>query len=120
MSGTIARRGKKSWRVKYEIERDPTTGRRQTRYLTVHGTRKNAEKALTDALHSVNEGIHVDPSKITVGEFLEKWLTDYAASAVAAKTFERYAEHVRQHLVPGLGSIILRNLKPLHIQGYYA
>ena len=119
MSGSIIRRGKRSWRCKFEIGRG-ADGRRQTRYLTVRGTRKDAEKAMIDALKAASDGTFVDASKLTVGEYLEKWLTDYAATAVAAKTFERYAEIVRIHLVPGLGAIALKNLKPLDIQSYYA
>ena len=108
-----------SWRCKFEIGRG-ADGRRQTRYLTVRGTRKDAEKAMIDALKAASDGTFVDASKLTVGEYLEKWLTDYATTAVAAKTLERYAEIVRNHLVPGLGAIALRELKPLDIQGYYA
>ena len=118
MSGSIIRRGKKSWRVKFDAGRNPD-GTRATRYLTVKGTRDDAKKALTDALHSVQHGTFVDPSKLTVGEFLEKWLTDYAASSMSGKTFERVAEIVRRHLVPALGAIKLRDLKPLDIQGHY-
>ena len=119
MNGSIIRRGKKSWRIKFEAGRGPD-GNRQTRYITVRGTKKDAEAALIDALKAVKDGTHVDPSKLTVGEFLEKWLSDYAATAVSAKTYERYSEHVRKHLVPTLGAIALRDLRPLDIQGYYA
>ena len=119
MSGSIIRRGKQSWRCKFDIGRGPD-GKRQTRYLTVRGTKKDAQGALITALAAVNEGTHVDPSKLSIGEFLERWLTDYAASAVSGKTLERYREHVDKHLVPGLGTISLKDLKPLDIQGYYA
>ncbi len=118
MSGSIIRRGKQSWRCKFDIGRGPD-GVRQTRYLTVRGTKKDAQGALITALAAVNEGTHVDPSKLTVGEFLLKWLTEYAATAVSAKTYERYGEHVHKHLVPGLGTIALRDLAPLDIQRYY-
>ena len=117
--GNITRRGKNSWRVKFDIGRGPD-GTRRTRYLTVRGTKKDAQGALIDALKAAKDGTFVDSSKLSVGEFLEKWLTDYAASAVSAKTYERYREHVDKHLVPGLGTIALKDLKPLDIQGYYA
>ena len=38
---------------------------------------------------------------------------------MAPKTFERYSEIVRLHLIPALGHHRLARLKPLHIQGYY-
>jgi integrase len=117
MRGNITRRGKESWRLKYEIaDRDPTTGKRQTRFLTVHGKRRDAEGELTRILRDLDKGIHVEPSKLTVTEYLERWLTDQAKHRVSAKTFERYDEIVRKHLSPALGSHQLGKLAPLHIQ----
>ena len=118
--GNITRRGKNSWRVKYEVNRDPVTGVRQTRYLTVRGTKKSAQRELNRVLHEVDEGAHVDATKESVGEYLERWLRDYAKVNVAPKTFERYSEIVTKHLKPALGAIVLKDLKPLHIQGYYS
>ncbi len=118
--GNITRRGKSSWRIKYEIGRDPVTGKRQTRYITVRGTRKDAQRELTRVQHEIDTGAHVDATKESVGEYLERWLRDYAKVNVAPKTFERYSEIVTKHLKPALGAIVLKDLKPLHIQGYYS
>lgn len=117
--GNITRRGKSSWRIKYEIGRDPVTGERQTRFLTVRGTKKDARRALTRVLHEIDEGAYADATKESVGEYLERWLRDYAKVNVAPKTFERYSEIVTRHLKPALGAIVLKDLKPLQIQGYY-
>jgi integrase len=47
MAGNITRRGRSSWRLKYEAgDRDPLTGKRKTRYVTVRGTKKNANREL--------------------------------------------------------------------------
>ena len=40
--GNITRRGKRSWRLKYDVDRDPETGRRRPRYMTVRGKRADA------------------------------------------------------------------------------
>jgi integrase len=118
--GNITRRGKSSWRIKYDIGRDPVTGERQTRYITVRGTKKDAQRELTRVLHEIDLGAHVDATKESVGEYLERWLRDYAKGEVAPKTFERYSEIVTKHLKPALGAIVLKDLKPLQIQGYYS
>ena len=57
---------------------------------------------------------------MTVGLFLEQWLRDYASTNTAPRTFERYAEIVRTHLILNLGRITLTQLKPEHLQSYYA
>jgi len=46
MRGNITRRGKSSWRLKFDAERDVVTGKRQTRYVTVRGKRLDAEREL--------------------------------------------------------------------------
>src|SRR5207253_6935774 len=74
-----------------------------------------ADSARTDLLHSLQTGSYVAPSKITVGEFLLKWLEHYARPSVSAKTFVRYEEIVNGRLIRDLGSIPLRKLTPSHI-----
>jgi len=44
MRGNITRRGQNSWRLKYDVGVDET-GRRKIAYLTVNGTRKEAQAA---------------------------------------------------------------------------
>ncbi len=78
MNGNITRRGKSSWRIKYEIGRDPVTSKRQTRYMTVRGTKRNAQRELTRVMHEIDVGAHVDANMESVGEYLDRWLRDYA------------------------------------------
>ena len=40
MRGHIQRRGENSWRLKFDLGRDPATGRRVTRYATFRGTKR--------------------------------------------------------------------------------
>ena len=74
MRGNITRRGKSSWRIKFDIEPDPVTGARRTRVVTVKGKRQDAEKELTRLLNEVNQGTLVDHSKLTVEAYLWRWL----------------------------------------------
>ena len=118
-SGHIRQRSPGSWEVKYDLGTDPVTGKRRVWYLTVKGAKRDAQRALREALATVDRGQHVDPGKLTVGAWLEKWLAE-AKHAVAPKTHERYAEIVTKHLVPALGAIALAKLAPVHVQAYYA
>ena len=87
--GTITRRGKKSWRLKYDIPRDPETQERRIAYATVKGTRRDAEKELRRRLTAIDKGAHVDPSALTVGHYMESWLADVAPASVAPNARER-------------------------------
>jgi integrase len=119
MSGHIRKRGKK-WEYKLELDRDPTTNRRRAKWYTGFATKKAAEADLTKVLHQRQTGTFVEPSRVTVAEYLRKWIEDYARTNVAGKTFERYKQIVENNLVPGLGGISLHKLQPLQIQSLYA
>lgn len=118
MKGHIRKRGKASWAIVLDLGRD-ASGKRKQKWHSVKGTRKNAEKELARLLNDLNTGGYVEPSKITVREFLETWLTDYAAQTVAAKTLERYRGIIDGHVSPAIGGIKLAQLRPLHIQSFY-
>jgi len=119
MRGHIQRRGKKSFRLKWDLGTDPATSARLTKQKTVTGTKREAEAELARILGSIQTGCYVDPKKMTVSELLAKWRDEVASVEVSAKITERYREHV-DRLVGGLGLIIpLSRLQPLAIQSFY-
>lgn len=118
MTGNITRRGKSSWRLKYEAgDRDPTTGKRRTRYATVRGTKKQAQAHLIRLLAEVNAGTAVDPSRMTVGEYVRSWLD--GATHLAPKTLERYRELAECQIIPHLGTVPLQRLRPAQIEDWH-
>lgn len=119
MKGHVRKRGKRSWAIVVDLGRD-ATGKRRQKWHAVTGTKKDAERELNKLLHEMNTGSYVEPARMTVGEYLDRWLADYAKHNVAGKTFERYEDIVARHLKPDLGHIALPKLKPLHIQGLYS
>lgn len=118
MTGSIIRRGERSWRLKFDLPDRNASGRRQTRYVTVKGTKKDAERELRRLLGSVDTGNFVDPSKLTVGEWLDQWLAE-AMHNVSPTTHQRYTEIVMLHLRPAFGAVALAKLQPVHLQRYY-
>jgi integrase len=117
--GHIRARGPGTWELKYDIGVDPATGRRITRFRTVHGAKRDAQRELRAILTGVDAGTYTDPSRMTLSAWLQQWL-DEAQHKVARKTLQRYREIVKLHLVPALGAIALAKLQPAHIQAYYA
>src|SRR5438874_11156975 len=96
-AGHVRRRGKRSWELKYDIDADPQTGQRRIRYASVKGTKRDAEAELVRLMAKANRGDHVDASKATLGEFLDRWEA-WAATQVSAKTLERYSELLKHHV----------------------
>ena len=116
--GHIRKRGKESWTVVIDLGRDPQTGKRRRLWRSAKGTKRDAEALLIQLLNQRDTGIDAPSGKLTVAEFLKRWLRDYA-SLLAPKTSRRYEEVVRLHLVPALGALPLTRLRPLHIQECY-
>lgn len=117
-SGTITRRGKSSWRIKYDLPRD-ANGVRRVAYATVRGKKADAEKELRRRLHAIDTGMHVDPSAVTLGEYLESWLADVAPQSVAPKALERYRGLVRNQIRPHLGQAQLQKLRPADVSAWH-
>lgn len=119
MKGHIKQRSKGSWTIWVDIGRDPETGKRKQQALTIHGSKKDAERELRAILTRIEGGAHVKPAKITVGEYLKSWLRDYVATNTAPSTADGYSDIVKTHLIPALGSLPLTALRSSHIQAYY-
>lgn len=120
MSGSIRRRGERSWELKVELERDPITGKRQRRFHSFKGTKREAQVELTRLLASRVDGSYVDPTKTSIAEFLDRWLRDWASVNVSPKTLERYQQIVRLNVVPHIGAMLLQKLKPVHLTELYS
>jgi hypothetical protein len=114
--GNITRRGKNSWRLKFDVGVD-AAGRRQTRYVTVKGKRQDAQRELTRLLAAADAGMLPEPSKVTVSEHLRGWLE--GAHGLSPKTVERYKQLADQQIVPHLGAIMLQKLRPAKVQEWH-
>jgi integrase len=120
MSGHLQRRGKNSWRLKFDIGRDPLTNKRRIRYVTLRGTKRDAEKELIRLIAECNAGVSIDPSKTTVSDYLAGWHSGYAVVHVTPKTAERYKQLIKNQIAPHIGQLQLQKLQPAHLQGLYA
>jgi integrase len=117
MRGSITRRGKRSWRLKYDVQ---AAGPRQTKYLTLRGTRAQAQVEAAKILAALATGMHVDPSTETVAQFVERWLRDWADANVSNQTWAGYAQMLRKHLCSRVGALPLQKLRAADLQAIYA
>jgi integrase len=115
--GSITRRGKSSWRIKYDLP--PVDGKRQTRVVTIRGTRQVAQRELTKLLRERDTGVAIDPSTITVSAYLQAWLWE-GATDLAPKTLERYQQLASQQIIPHIGDVALQKLRPADIKKWHA
>jgi integrase len=116
MIGHIRRRGTRSWELKFDLGADPATGQRRIRYHAFKGTKREAE--LVRLIATANTGDYVDPSKATLGDFLDRWEI-WAATQVSAKTLERYSQLLRHHVRPHLGRAPIQKLRTIDFAELY-
>ena len=120
MRGHVIKRYKGSYTIVLNMGVDPATGKRKQQWVSVKGTKKDAEKRLAELLHQIDTGTFMKPGKTTLAEYLERWLKDYVWPNLAPRTAEGYQYIIRIHLIPCLGNIHLTQLKPEHLQRYYS
>ena len=120
MRGHIVKRGKNSYSIAISLGKDSTTGRYKQQWVSVKGTKKDAEKRLSELLHQLDNGTFIKPGKTTLAEYLERWLNDYVWPNLSPRTAEGYEHVIHRHLMPALGNISLTQLKPEQLQRYYS
>src|SRR5215213_4442730 len=87
---------------------------------TIYGkTRKEAAEKLTKAMVDRDGGLVFNADNLKIGDYLSRWLEDGVKDTVRQRTYERYEQIVRVHLVPALGRIKLKNLTPTHVRSLY-
>nr|WP_018086887.1 site-specific integrase [Desulfurispora thermophila] len=116
--GTIVKRPDGRWMAQISIGADPSTGKpkRMTKYFK---TRKEAQEWLARVQHEQVTGAFVEPAKITLGEWLIRWLDVYVKPKVKPSSYVNYLDVAQKHIIPALGSSFLQSLRTNAIQEFY-
>jgi integrase len=101
-----------------------TTGRWEAKITLPDGkrrafygkTRDEVRQRLHDAQENVKKSLPVPYARVTLGEFLDRWLRDVAPQRVKPKTLKRYELDIRLRLKPALGGVKLVELTPDKVQ----
>jgi integrase len=114
--GGIDPRGPDTWRLRYRVN-----GQRFT--TTFHGSLGDARKELRRLIRSGDTGEHVAPDKITLGQWIDKWIEAGAPGRrlkrVGRRTLQRYAELLRCHVAPTLGARPMQQIQATEIDALY-
>jgi integrase len=114
--GGIDPRGPDTWRLRYRI-----SGKRFS--ITFHGSLSDARKELRRLIRSGDTGEHVAPDRITLAQWIDKWIEAGAPGRrqkrVGRRTLQRYAELLRCHVVPTLGARPMQQTQATEIDELY-
>ena len=115
MIGSIHKKGK-IYYVVLPIGKDPITRRWKTKWIRVGPDQREAEEKLATIKREYEQGRYQDDEKMTVKEYLDRWLTDFAKISVRRSTYESYEWSINKHIAPNIGLVQLQKLKPVEIQ----
>jgi len=106
-----------SWQVRVDLGPDPVTGKRRQRMKTVK-TEREAKILLAEWRTEIERGIVVDPSKLTIAEYLQQWITTVGPN-VRFTTLERENTVVTKYIIPTLGAVPVQKLTAIQLQAFY-
>ena len=113
------RADRQRWEAHVEPGRDEN-GKRLWKYESVHGTKGHAKKVLRQRLNELEAGTYVEPTDLTVAEYLRTYHAEHARHHSAARAHESSGYLLEAHIIPALGGLKLAKLRPAHLQSYYA
>jgi integrase len=94
-------------------------GKRKRR--TVYGeTKKEVQEKLRQLQNDHSTGILVEPQRLSVAQYMDRWLENTAKPRVQPKTHLRYEQLSRIHVKPYIGGVRLDKLAPLHVEQLFA
>lgn len=119
MAGHLTKRGENSWRLHAYIGRD-AQGRRRYATKTVHGTKREADRALAAFVTEVSRDRTASSAaeSMTVSQVVSNWL-EAKAPTLSPVTVDRYRIAIK-HIEASIGSMKVARLRPSHIEDLYA
>jgi integrase len=83
-------------------------------------TKRQAQEALTDELSAIRAGSFVMPLRMTVRQYLERWLEALPSQGRRFSTVESYRRLLALHVFPTLGDVELQKLRAIDLDGLYS
>ena len=118
--GGIRKRSDGRWEARIVTGIDPGTGKAIRR--SVFGkTQKECRQKLNEIRSKLDAGTYQAPGAkpvTTLGEWLDRWLTDYIPGTVKQRTVEIYRQQITQHIKPALGAVKLTDLTKDMVQAF--
>jgi integrase len=117
--GQIIARGDRRWLIRVYLGRDRETNRRNYHNRTIHGPMREAQAYLTRKLRERDLGRDLEGAKITLNEYLDRWIQTAVKPRVREKTCQDYEGMLRRYVRPNLGERVLAAMRPLDLQTTY-
>jgi integrase len=108
--GTIYQRPDGRWCAQVTLN-----GRRLTTYRK---TQRECREWLKEIIAQIDEGLTIAGARATLTDYLERWL-ETSKPSLRTRSWQQYSQIVRQHIIPSIGTIRLKDLRPDQVQLFY-
>lgn len=109
--GSVRQREDGKWEARCTIN-----GKRRSFY----GNRQSdVLKAMRAAQSAADVGAFIEPSKMTIEQWVTAWLEEYIKPSSKPLTYSAYKSKVDNHIIPHLGKMRLTTLNPTQVQAFY-
>jgi hypothetical protein len=105
--GQIIARGDRRWLIRVYLGRDHETKKRNYQNRTIRGSMRESQTYVTKKLRERDLGRDLEGAKITLNEYLDRWLETAVKPRVRQKTCQDYDGILRRYIRPGLGDRVL-------------
>ena len=112
--GTISKRPDGTWWARITVGKDENG--KQKRKAFYGKTRKEVQEKLNATLNDINNDVYIEPSSMTVSQWMDTWLREYKNLSVRANTYRRLSSVSEIHVKPKLGTYKLKDLRNDAIQ----
>lgn len=103
----------------YSVDVGPLGGPRDQRTKMGFATKREAVAAMNALQAELGDGTHVEPSRLTVAEYLTGWLK-LARLRLRPGSYDASAIHVNRYIAPRLGDSRLQALSARRVRQLYA
>lgn len=114
--GSIRQRPNGTWEARYVAGYLPDG--KPDRKSVYAATQEEVQKKLREVLRQIDRGEYVEPSKVTLGQWLDRWYAVYGEPRWRLKTAAVHYDNIRLHIKPALGKITLQKLRRDHVQSF--
>src|SRR4051794_31386526 len=116
MRGSVKQRYKGSWSLILDLGDRPNADgivKRKQKWITFRGTKKQAQARLTELLGAANGDTFVEPSKMTLIEWLREWVESAIKTQCPPATYTRYHGIIENHIAKAaIADMPLQKIRP--------
>lgn len=102
----------------YVVDLGPPGAPRDQRKKGGFHTKAEARRAMNELQAAVLAGTLVDPSRLTLGRYLDEWLVA-TRGKVRPSTWDSYDLHCRRYIVPRLGELPLQQVTRVQVKALF-